>query len=237
MKTTTLAIVAAALTAGLANTSQSAGPPKQDELRSIVQRHLSALDSKDLEKALSVVHSESKEYKSLKSGQPSMFAHFTYKHELSSFRFVGSDATYAYLSFKQKKTKLDGPDTPYDNTLSDVLVAFRQEADRWKIWRTCLLNWAVLGGKPKTPARTGPVPRTKSDTPPNCLYHLRLIDSAKEQYAMSHSRKKGDSVSADQISRYIKGGYDSRVCPAGGTYTINAIGMNPECSIEGHALK
>jgi biopolymer transport protein ExbD len=71
----------------------------------------------------------------------------------------------------------------------------------------------------------------------NCVYTLRLIDSAKEQYAMANRLKKGDVVSADQISPYIKGGFESRICPDGGTYTINAIGTNPECSLDGHALK
>jgi hypothetical protein len=70
----------------------------------------------------------------------------------------------------------------------------------------------------------------------NCIYNLRLIDSAKEQHAMANRRKAGDVASADKISPYIKGGFKSRICPDGGTYTINSIGEKPVCSVDEHKL-
>ena len=70
----------------------------------------------------------------------------------------------------------------------------------------------------------------------NCIYNLRLIDSSKVQYAMRKNLKKGTVVSSDEISQYIKGGFESRICPDGGKYTINNIGEKPVCSVKAHKL-
>jgi len=68
-----------------------------------------------------------------------------------------------------------------------------------------------------------------------CINNLRQIDAAKAQWALENG--KGDSavpVAADLLP-YLKGGVFP-TCPGGGTYTINAVGVAPTCSIPGHAL-
>jgi hypothetical protein len=69
----------------------------------------------------------------------------------------------------------------------------------------------------------------------SCINNLRQIDAAKEQWALEAGKKNGDEASIPGISQYIKGN-KLPVCPQGGTYKVNAIGANPECSFPGHQL-
>jgi len=78
------------------------------------------------------------------------------------------------------------------------------------------------------------------DTPARrsaCINNLRIIDSAKEQTAMANGFPDGSVVSGQQIGEYIKGGWPALKCPAGGTYSINPVGVDPECSVPGHSLR
>ena len=82
--------------------------------------------------------------------------------------------------------------------------------------------------KPKVVIRDSPAKRNR------CINQLRMIDSAKEQTAMERHLTDGAVVTGEQISGYLRGGWKGTKCPAGGTYKINAIGKNPECSVPGH---
>lgn len=69
-----------------------------------------------------------------------------------------------------------------------------------------------------------------------CINNLRQIDGAKEQWAIENNKKSGDMPTGEQL--WGAGGYirAKPKCPAGGTYTINAVGTNPTCSHTGHVL-
>lgn len=76
------------------------------------------------------------------------------------------------------------------------------------------------------------------DTPANrkmCINNLRIIDAAKEQWAMEAGASHGQPVDLAGCNQYIRGNA-TPVCPAGGTYTYNRAGTPPECSCPGHAL-
>ena len=65
-----------------------------------------------------------------------------------------------------------------------------------------------------------------------CIDNLKQIDSAKEQYAMDAKIATGVAVSDFTnlvgATNYIKA---TPLCPSNGTYTINAIGTAPVCSV------
>ena len=46
--------------------------------------------------------------------------------------------------------------------------------------------------------------------------------------------ERGGNKTNDQFT--VKGNR-TPICPAGGTYTYNAMGADPECSVPGHALR
>lgn len=73
-----------------------------------------------------------------------------------------------------------------------------------------------------------------------CLRNLRVIDSAKEQYAIDNRLAQGATMPALSVfcgngtTTYIKG--STPVCQAGGTYTVNNLGSDPTCSVGTNAL-
>jgi len=67
-----------------------------------------------------------------------------------------------------------------------------------------------------------------------CIANLKQIDGAKTLYALDNNLSTGDAVvMGDLVSDYIK---STPSCPAGGTYTVGAIGTTPTCTVSGHEL-
>lgn len=81
-------------------------------------------------------------------------------------------------------------------------------------------------------------PRTFSDSPAKrnaCINNLRMLDSAKEQWALASRKAAGANPVIIEINTYIRGN-TTPICPAGGKYTYKTIGENPTCDCPGHAL-
>jgi hypothetical protein len=69
-----------------------------------------------------------------------------------------------------------------------------------------------------------------------CINNLRQIDAAKQEWALEKNKTATDVPTEDDIKPYL---INSRmpVCPAGGIYTIGAVGEKPTCSFRGHVLR
>ena len=69
-----------------------------------------------------------------------------------------------------------------------------------------------------------------------CINNLRQIDGAKEQWAIENKKSEGSATTGSEadINAYMKGGLPK--CPAGGTYSHEALGANPKCTIATHTL-
>ena len=69
-----------------------------------------------------------------------------------------------------------------------------------------------------------------------CKNNLRIIDAAKEQFAMDNNKSNGYAVTSTEIAPYLKGSAMPTE-PSSGTYTVSNIGTNPTCSVGGtHTL-
>ena len=68
-----------------------------------------------------------------------------------------------------------------------------------------------------------------------CINNLRQIDAAKQQWALVNNKNDEAVPTTADLLPYLKGGV-LPVCPGGGSYTINAVGLPPTCSVPGHAL-
>ena len=67
-----------------------------------------------------------------------------------------------------------------------------------------------------------------------CINNLRQIDAAANQWALENKKITSDTISfPTDLTPYIKLNASSSVpgCPAGGTYTETAVGINPTCSL------
>ncbi len=68
-----------------------------------------------------------------------------------------------------------------------------------------------------------------------CVNNLRLIDGAKQQWALERRKPAGALLTAADLAPYLKSNAVP-VCPAGGIYTLNPVGVMPICNIPGHAV-
>jgi competence protein ComGC len=64
-----------------------------------------------------------------------------------------------------------------------------------------------------------------------CINNLRQIDAAKNEWALENNKTTNDIPTAQDLDKYIKSGFASLHCPAGGTYTIGHVGEPPACSL------
>ena len=67
-----------------------------------------------------------------------------------------------------------------------------------------------------------------------CINNLRMIDGAKEQWALEKKKAEDEPVEPSEIAELIRGGLPR--CPEGGSYALGNVGAPPTCSIEGHAF-
>jgi len=89
-------------------------------------------------------------------------------------------------------------------------------------------------------ANTAPEPSAEQSMSPAaqlnaCINNLRQIDAAKQQWALENDKTADAIPSAQDLLPYLSN-MVFPVCPSGGTYTINAVGVPPTCSVPGHVL-
>jgi prepilin-type N-terminal cleavage/methylation domain-containing protein len=70
-----------------------------------------------------------------------------------------------------------------------------------------------------------------------CINNLRVIEGAKDQYAIENNMTTGGSVAFNDLTSGDGNFLDETPeCPGGGTYTIGVIGTEVTCSVTGHSL-
>jgi uncharacterized protein (DUF3084 family) len=67
-----------------------------------------------------------------------------------------------------------------------------------------------------------------------CINNLRQLDGAKQQWALENNKTATAVPQMSDLAPYLRNA--SLVCPAGGSYTLNAVNTVPTCSQPGHAL-
>jgi competence protein ComGC len=63
-----------------------------------------------------------------------------------------------------------------------------------------------------------------------CVANLRQIDGAKQQWALEQKKKPHEVPTSDDVAAFLKN-RTLPTCPGGGKYTMNAISVNPSCSL------
>jgi len=67
-----------------------------------------------------------------------------------------------------------------------------------------------------------------------CANNIRQLDNAKQQWAQLQNRTAEAVPTAQDLAPFFNNAFPT--CPAGGTYTLNAVGQETSCSIPGHAI-
>jgi len=69
-----------------------------------------------------------------------------------------------------------------------------------------------------------------------CIENLSQIESAKQIWGVEKGKKDGDVPTEAELigaNNYIK---KQPICPAGGSYSLNGIGITAGCTTDGHVL-
>jgi hypothetical protein len=69
-----------------------------------------------------------------------------------------------------------------------------------------------------------------------CINNLRIIDTAKQQWALENSKTADAVPTPHDLDKYIPGGFAHLHCQRDGEYVIGKVSEEPTCSIPGHAL-
>src|SRR4051812_46145189 len=95
----------------------------------------------------------------------------------------------------------------------------------------CCVTLLVWVGVP------GHIRNGRSSPKNGCINNLRLIDAAKQEWALEHGKTNSDVPTWAEIRSYFgRGGVVVLKCPSDGTYTLGALSNLPTCSIPGHVL-
>ncbi|MDP2895166.1 MAG: prepilin-type N-terminal cleavage/methylation domain-containing protein [bacterium] len=74
--------------------------------------------------------------------------------------------------------------------------------------------------------------KARADAQKNlCIDNLRIIEGAKEQWALLYHKVQGDAVERDEVNSLLRGRVPE--CPADGDYTYGNVGEDPQCSLAG----
>ncbi len=66
-----------------------------------------------------------------------------------------------------------------------------------------------------------------------CINNLRILEAAKEQAALNDGIPAGAPIPESRLDSFLRGGFAAMHCPAGGTYSVNPAGKEPQCSVHG----
>jgi hypothetical protein len=70
-----------------------------------------------------------------------------------------------------------------------------------------------------------------------CVDNLRIINKAKQRWALEHGKTNSNIPTWADIKPYVgPPGSELPKCPSGGVYTLGAMSNLPTCSVPGHAL-
>lgn len=69
----------------------------------------------------------------------------------------------------------------------------------------------------------------------SCVNNLRIIQGAKDQFALEYKLKAGEAFNPESLAPYLKSNKLPR-CPEGGRYAIGPVDALPTCSLPRHFL-
>lgn len=66
-----------------------------------------------------------------------------------------------------------------------------------------------------------------------CLENLNRLEGVKQQWGAEQKKSQTDIPAESDIAPYLK---KTAICPSGGNYSLNALGIKATCTIAGHSL-
>jgi hypothetical protein len=100
--------------------------------------YVKAMNENDLEETMSKLHKNSPAQLPTRYAIGPLMSTYKLYHRLLDPEYIGANNDYLFLRMKQKNRKLNGPE--FQNNISDLLVAMKQDEGIWKIWNMMALE-------------------------------------------------------------------------------------------------
>lgn len=68
-----------------------------------------------------------------------------------------------------------------------------------------------------------------------CIYNLQVIEEAKTMWAVANNKQAGEKATLADITTALPNN-SMPLCPAGGVYNLNEVGIPVSCSVATHSL-
>lgn len=131
---------------------------------------------------------------------------------------------------KDETNRLQKANQQLTQQLAALGQTAQQQQTRLQQWEAASQQASVAVQQARTQAQS----RAETDRRA-CIANLKLIDVAKLQWALENNKTEDAIPTMQDLLPFFKDNVVP-VCPAGGVYTVNAVGQAPTCSIPGHAL-
>ncbi len=186
------------------------------------------------------------EFKRLAKGIPEQGNSFTYM----SGRFSETWKNIQEQALENNKGK-NNPQEPFMKKLMDISGG---QTFSYNVSANTEEGWVATGNGSQNPAMVAlipvaVVPALAAIAVPNfmkaretaqknaCLNNLRMIDAAKQQWALERKMSATDVPTWTDLKPYLKNAKGGRMtCPAGGTYSLHMMKDAPTCSHPGHSI-
>lgn len=112
------------------------------ELKGILLENFDAYQKEEMPRVLATVHTQSPGYLANNDIGRQIFPAYDLKYELMNFKYLITDGDYALARVLQKTSKVKGP--AFRNNLIDLIVLFKQEKGKWKLWSQVILGIEYL---------------------------------------------------------------------------------------------
>ena len=153
----------------------------------------------------------------------------TQNAELARLRSENQDL----LRLRNEVRELTGQSQDLAQQLKNARLVVQQQQEELQAWQADAV--AMQQAQRAAAVAAQQQARTEAAQRAACINNLRQIDAAKQQWALENSKTDEAVPVAQDLLPYLKGNVFP-VCPSGGTYTINAVGLPPACSVPGHVL-
>jgi chromosome segregation ATPase len=147
-----------------------------------------------------------------------------------SLRAENQNLAQKLAQLQNENTRLGNSNKWLLQQLGSLSEAAQQQAEQ-------LQAWEAAGRQARVAARqaTEEEKRAALDREA-CIKNLRELDTAKQKWALENNKTDVDVPTEQDLLPYLPNNLFP-VCPSGGTYSINAVGLPPTCSIPGHAIQ
>jgi predicted nucleic acid-binding Zn-ribbon protein len=185
------------------------------------QKNAAQADARDARQQIGQLRAELDQGKTSNAGAQSA--------EIARLRSENQDL----LRLRNEVRQLTETNQELAQQLKAVHVVVQQQQEQLQDWQAD----AVAAQQAQRAAAAAAQQQAQAETAQRnaCINNLRQIDAAKQQWALVNNKTDDAVPVAQDLLPYLRGQVFP-VCPGGGTYTINAVGVPPTCSVPGHVL-